>query len=162
MTAVGLLLQRQGALTTFSALTMIVAVLIRIGALTITVLTDVEGRSLATMVATMVVLVTLTSRDSRGTGEWPALSGNSGMVLPKMAKGADRTEAVGVSRAEDKDPALGINAPKMRRTTRTTHVSSVVALGTSTQTNVQQLTKNAEGAAEKAISTVSAALPEVR
>jgi len=114
------------------------------------------------MVAIMVVLVTLTSRGSQGIGEWPALSGNSKMALPKMAKGADRTEVVDVSRAEGKDPALGTNAPKTRRTTRMKHASSVVALGTSIQTNVQPSTKNVEGAAGKVTSIVSVALPEVR
>ena len=162
MIAVGPLLQRRGALTISSVLIMTVVALIRIGALITAVSTDVEGRSPVTMAAIMVVRVTLTSRDFQGTGEWPAPNGNSGMALPKMAKGADRTEAVDVSRAEDKDPALGTNAPKTRRTTRTIHVSSADALGTSTRTNVQPLMKNAEAAAGKAISTAFAALQEVR
>jgi len=162
MTAVGLRCPSQGVLMIPSALRMVVAVRTRTGALITVVLMVVEGRSLATMVATMAALDTLTNRDSRGIGEWPALSGNSGMALPKMAKGADQTEAADASKAEDKDPALVTSDPRIARMTRMKRASSVVALGTSIQTNVQQSTKNAEGAAEKAISIASVALLEGR
>jgi len=79
-----------------------------------------------------------------------------------MAKGADRTEVVDASRAEDRDPALGTSNPRPARTTRMKHVSSVVALGISIQINVQPSTKNVEGAAEKVISIVFVAPLEVR